>query len=357
MDLGQARFGLYLRPNNIHENMRHAKIAEKMGWDSVWKSDHFSIGGFKITKPEVWTTLTSAGLSTDNMQVGSCVMCQHRAHPVKSAQMLATVDQALKGRVMVGIGAGEAENVVPIGGSTKGWVERLRESIEIMKALWARDEGEEAYVNYDGKFFKLSKSYIQITPYQKRGPPIYIGAFEPKMLKLAGEVGDGWIPFGHSPKTYAETLNGPIKTAAEAAGRSLDDIYTLHESGIKIGDDDSVRQAALEEARRVIVLIPALFKHVVPQATHPGVTYTMVYGHKPERDPDVFAKAGEQIPEETALKHTFWGTPDDIIETTEQFIKAGCRHFIWGPRDPTEVESVVKIVGEKILPYFTEHRK
>jgi len=356
MDLGQARFGLYLRPTNIREQIRHAKVAEKYGWDSVWKQDHFSIRGPTLTKPEVWSTLLAAGLSTITLHVGSCCTCQHRAHPVKLAQTIASVDQAVKGRVLVGIGAGEAENVEPIGLSTKGWVERLREVIEIMKALWAREEGKEAYVNYDGQFFNLSKSYIQETPYQKGGPPVFIGAFGPKMLRLVGEIADGWIPFAHSPETYRDTLNGPIKKAAEAAGRSLTEIYPCHESGIKIGDDDSVRDAALFEARRILILNPAIFKQVLPGFEHPGWQYTMAYGSEDVRDPQVLADVADQIPEELALKHTFWGTPDELIETTEQFLKVGCQHFVWGPRDPSEVEPVVKIVGKKIIPYFKDHR-
>jgi len=357
VDLGQARFGLYLRPNKVPTHMHHAKLAEKHGWDSIWKNDHYSIGGPMITKPEVWTTLTAAGLSAPSLSAGSCVMCQHRAHPVKLAQMIATADQALNGRVLVGIGAGEAENLVPLGISTKGWVEKLKEVIEIMKGLWAREEGQEGFVNYDGQFFTLKKSYIQVTPHQKGGPPIYIGAFSPKMLKLTGELGDGWIPFGHSPKTFKETLNGPIKKAAKAAGRSLTEIIPCHESGIKIGDDESIKQAALNEARRVIVLNPPLLKLVAPEAKHPGRIYTMAYGSFEKRDPEIFATAGEQIPEDIALKHTFWGTPDQLIETTEQFLNAGCRHFVWGPRNSAEVESVVKIVGEQVLPYFKEHRE
>ena len=357
MDIRQVRFGFYLRDNKVPTQMYHAKLAEKYGWDSVWYYDHFSIGGPTMMKPEVWSTLLAAGLNTEKVSLGSCVMCQHRAHPVKLAQTIATVDQTLNGRVMVGIGAGEVENLVPIGISTLGWVERLREVIEIMKSLWAREEGKEGYVNYEGQFFKLSKSYIQVTPAQPGGPPIYIASFGPKMLQLTGELGDGWIPFGHSPKTFAETLNGPIKKAAEAAGRSLADIVPIHESGIKIGDDQSARQAALNEARRVIILNPPLLKMVAPEAKHPGRVYTMAYGSYSARDPEIFAKAGEQIPEEVALQHTLWGSPDQLIETTENFIQAGCQHFVWGPRVAAEAEQVIKDVGEKVLPYFKEHRR
>ena len=39
VDLGQARFGLYLRPNKVPTHMHHAKLAEKHGWDSIWKND------------------------------------------------------------------------------------------------------------------------------------------------------------------------------------------------------------------------------------------------------------------------------------------------------------------------------
>ena len=350
----KIRFGVQVRTGPLSDVVQQSILCEKSGFDSVWHPDHL-IGGHPASVwPELYTTLTMMGINTSRVTVGSAVTDSLRRHPATIAQSLATVDNILGGRTALGIGAGEAMNLIPFGISMRNLYRKLREAILIIKLLWTVDQSKPA--NFEGHFYRLKKAFLQIEPCRKAHPPIYVGAFGPKMLEMTGELADGWIPFSHTPETYKKCLNGPIKRGAEKACRSLSEIEPAFLPLTSISRDyDQAKKDVERAAKRFLVLLPSVLKMIAPQVEHPGAPYTLTrwMGHLRKEDMKVISEIAEEVPTELALKTVIWGTPDDCIGQIENFIEAGCRHFIFGIRGKNLYEAI-QLLGTKVVSYFKE---
>ncbi|MHA1833143.1 MAG: LLM class flavin-dependent oxidoreductase, partial [Candidatus Baldrarchaeia archaeon] len=214
------RFGCFLPipAAPVDRLFKIAKVNEEAGFDSIWVPDHilFIPPG---TVPEAWSMLSATAMITNKAILGTCVSDPHRYNPAVLAQKVATVDQISGGRVILGIGAGEAMNLEPFGIEWRKPVSKLVEAVKIIRKLWA---GE--IVTYEGEFWRYKEAFLQITPVNGK-VPIYFGANSPRTLKLTGEMADGWLSIPLSPKLYEKRLEY-VKEGAEKAGRSLEQIDT-----------------------------------------------------------------------------------------------------------------------------------
>jgi phthiodiolone/phenolphthiodiolone dimycocerosates ketoreductase len=345
------RFGAQVQAGSLDKIVEQCILCEKLNFDSVWYPDHM-VGGDPSTQwPEIYTTLTMMGINTSKVIVAPLATDCLKRHPSVIAQTLATIDHIAGGRTALGIGAGEAMNITPYGIPIDNLYSRLKEALQVMNLLWAADPENPA--TFEGRFYKLDSAFLQMKPVQQPHPPIYIGAFGPRMLEMTGEFGDAWIPFSHTPESYQKCLNGPIKKGAERAGRSLSEIEPAFLGATSISNDHEQARKDIERAaKRFLVLLPNVLQMVAPQIKHPGNPHTLVHwmSHLKAEDMKVISETAEQIPSELALQTVFWGTPDDCIGQVEKFYKAGCRHVIFGlrGRDPN---SSIQLLS-KVVAYF-----
>ncbi|UCE29039.1 MAG: LLM class flavin-dependent oxidoreductase [Candidatus Bathyarchaeota archaeon] len=349
------RFGAQVQAGPFSKIVEQCVLCEKLGFDSVWYPDHMVGGNPSIQWPELFTTLTTMGINTSKVTVASLATDPLKRHPSVIAQSLATIDGIVGGRTALGIGAGEAMNLAPYGIPISNLYGKLREAIQVIKLLWTASHENPA--KFEGSFFSLSDAFLQIKPIRKPHPPIYVGAFGPRMLEMTGELGDGWIPFSHTPETYRKCLNGSIKKGAEKAGRTLSDIEPAFLAATSISNDrEQARKGIERAAKRFLVLLPRVLQMVAPQIKHPGDAYALAYwmGRLKAEDMKVISDIAEQIPTDIALRTVFWGTPDDCVEQVESFIKAGCRHIIFGLRgkDPG---AAIRLLSE-VVSYFGERK-
>lgn len=358
VDYSKVRFGVQIRPGSLSDLVHQTVLCEKIGFDSVWWMDHLIGGAPTSTWPELYTAMTMMGLNTSRVAIGSAITDVLRRHPSIVAQSIASVDSATNGRAVLGLGAGEAMNLVPFGIPAEDLYGRLREGIQVIKMLWEADGTNRA--NFDGKFYQLKGAYMQSKPTRKPGPPIYVGAFGRKMMEMAGELADGWIPFGHTPETYRAALEGPVSLGLQRAGKpvsgfdaGLVPIATVSKSR------DEARAVAEPIAKGVLAQLPPLVERLVPTLKHPGFDYTLAGFMGPVAsagDSQALTEFTKQIPSEVALKTVIWGTPDDCISQIDQFVKAGCKHFVFAVRGPN-TEHVMKLFAVEVLPYFWNLRK
>lgn len=356
MNNRKIRFGVQVRIGPISEIVEQSVLCEKFGFDSIWYPDHFIGGNPAYMWPELITSLTMMGINTSKVTVGSAATDALKRHPATIAQSFATLDHIVGGRTALGIGAGEAMNLIPFGISMTNLYTKLKEAIQVIKHLWKAAFGKPA--NFKGKFYRLTDAFLQVKPIMKPHPPIYIGSFKPKMLELTGKLGDGWMPFSHTPKTYNKYLYGPIKSAAEKAGRSLSEIEPALLPATSISKDHDKAKKRIEgAAKRFLVLLPDILEEVAPKVKHPGPRYTLVYwkGRIEKENFEIISKTAEEVPSKVALKTVIWGTPDDCIGQVEKFIKAGCRHIIFGIRG--DFREAISLLGNGVISYFKEKEK
>jgi coenzyme F420-dependent glucose-6-phosphate dehydrogenase len=142
------------------------------------------------------------------------------------------------------VGTGEALNEIAVSGMA--WPEfkerfaRLREAVELMRALWTGED-----VDFAGEYYRLVGASIYDRP--ERPVPVYIAAGGPVVAKYAGRAGDGFIcTSGKGMELYTDKLVPAVADGARDAGRSAEQID--HTIEIKVSYDRD-RAAALENTR------------------------------------------------------------------------------------------------------------
>lgn len=186
--------------------------------DSIWTPEFTDLATASPSPHRHLDAMAVAGAAaalTKNVPIATSVVDTVRRHPAMLAQTALTLDHLSKGRFILGVGSGEAENTVPYGFDFSKPVGRFEEALQVIRLLWESD----GPVDFEGQFFKLHHARMDTELYEGKCPPIWVGAGGPRMLDITGRCADGWWPAGAwTPEQYAEKL-GIIRASAEKAGR------------------------------------------------------------------------------------------------------------------------------------------
>ncbi len=192
--------------------------AERHGFELVAVSDHFQPwrhhGGHA---PNSIVYLSALGALTERVLLTTSVLTPTlRYQPAVIAHAFATLACLNPGRVVLGIGSGEAMNESPAIGvewpKFKERSERLAESVALMRRLWTEER-----VTFEGKYYRTVNATIYDRPSEPI--PIYIAAGGPKAAALVGEIGDGFIVTSGKGEELYDTLLDGLAAGAERAGR------------------------------------------------------------------------------------------------------------------------------------------
>ncbi|MDP2727054.1 MAG: LLM class flavin-dependent oxidoreductase [Dehalococcoidia bacterium] len=303
----------------------------QMGWhpQSIWKPDIADIAKFQKS-PDVYFDVVAAmaaiGVVTNRVQLGTAVTDCFRRHPAMLAQAWLTLSHITKGRAILGIGAGEAENNEPYGTPYAKPASRLEEFIKVVRLLWENDEP----VSYDGKFWKLRDAVLGMHPYEEKCPPIWVAALGPKMLDITGRLADGWMPMKQEVKDYGRKL-ATIRQVAQAAGRDPAKItagmfvqYVIAET-----HEESHRMVNAPLVKAYVLLEPlATFERF--GARHPfGDNFNGLRDYIPSRyGRQEVLEALDKVPSEVAEYGISHGTPADIAAELEAYVEQGLQHVL-----------------------------
>jgi phthiodiolone/phenolphthiodiolone dimycocerosates ketoreductase len=322
------------------------RLARLFGARSFWVQDHFM--GFIPAK--VWTpAVTEAAKAIhspdayfDPLQilaltasrirgcdVGTLVTEAIRRHPMSIAQSFVTLDHISRGHAVLGIGNGERENVEPYGLPWEKQVARLEEALTIIRLLW---ESGGRPVSYTGRFWTLRDAIFNLPLYQGRPPRIWIAAHAPRMLRLTGRFGDGWVPAVRvEADEYARRL-GTIRAAAAEAGRPFDHFVPGQTLLTAIGESkaqilDLVMKSRLGAALALLLPAEAWRAHGKP---HPlGDDHKGFIDIVPPRVTDAqLDQAMRDFTPEMIDAALFAGSPAEICEQVAPLVAAGARHLI-----------------------------
>jgi coenzyme F420-dependent glucose-6-phosphate dehydrogenase len=189
-----------------------AVYADELGFRTVWFGDHifpwFHSGNRSAF---VWPVLSVVLEKTRDIKVGPCVTVPigARYHPAIVAQAAATLDNMYPGRVLLGVGSGEALNEAPFWNDKwPKWSERmdrLTEGIRLMRMMW---DSKEPF-SFQGKYFSSDFFHLYTKP---RGRiPLYFSAIGKRAARLAGVHADHLITL--SPRNDLQTMTEVILPA------------------------------------------------------------------------------------------------------------------------------------------------
>jgi coenzyme F420-dependent glucose-6-phosphate dehydrogenase len=329
LKLGYKASAEQFSPRDLVE---YAVAAEAHGFESVTESDHFQPwrheGGHA---PFSLAWMAAVGERTSRISIGTSVMTPtFRYNPAVIAQAFATMGCLYPGRILLGVGTGEALNEIATGFRGAGeqdWPEfkerfaRLREAIRLMRQLWTEDR-----VDFEGEFYSTHGASIYDRP--DAPIPVYVAAGGPLVARYAGREGDGFIcTSGKGMGLYTDELLPAVAEGAAATGRDADAIDRMIE--IKLSyDPDPV--AALENTRFWAPL--ALSKEQKHDIT----------------DPIEMERAADALPiEQIASRWIVGSDPDEVVAGIRQYIDAGLNHLVF--HDPRQDQARFQELFERDL--------
>jgi probable F420-dependent oxidoreductase len=229
-----------------------AQHAEAVGFDSLWLCDHLlydfgAVAGMSGVPPwgmwECWSMLSSVAAVTTRIELGSFVSCTSFRNPTLLAKMADTVDEISGGRLILGLGAGYHETEFrAFGYPFDHRVGRFEEALQIIHALLRKGE-----IDFHGKYYDAARCELRPRGPRRRGPPILIGAFQPRTLRLAAQYADYW---SGAFVNQAERL-APAREAVDAAC-------------IKVGRDPKT----LQRTSLILVDLPGGYTRPYADALH-----------------------------------------------------------------------------------------
>ncbi|MFW9916672.1 MAG: LLM class flavin-dependent oxidoreductase [Candidatus Thorarchaeota archaeon] len=182
-------FGVGL-PTSRHsqETLQLAMDAEKVGFGQVWIGDHYH-------SRNPFLLLATIAAHTRRIKLCTGITNPFQISPAVLASMTATLDELANGRVLLGLGAGDEITLNQIGVYPANPVSAMRQCISTIRELW---EGK----TISGPIgpFQWNDVRLKITP--QRRLPVFIGAQNTRMVRLAFEMGDGLVMNASSPLDY-----------------------------------------------------------------------------------------------------------------------------------------------------------
>lgn len=338
--------GLYVPANPPLGTIRaYVLFARLMRLDSVMTEDHFQsflptaiwdedfswLAAQSPTPHELFDYQALLGYLASRvggLRTGVVVTEPSRRHPVLIAQTMLTLSHMTRRAPILGIGAGERENVEPYGLDFSRPVGKLEEALQIIRACLT----SQGPIHFQGEHYRLDGAVMDLKAPKGKTPEVWVGARGPRMLRLTGEYGDGWYPnMIATPEEYAAKL-GTVRAAAGKAGRDPQAITPSLEQYVVVAPTEQEARAMLDTKlmRFFGLLLPAdVWRGAGSE--HPfGEDFRGFVDFVPERyDRKTLEDAIAVVPTELVSEGPLmWGTPEQVASRLRAFGEAGLRHVV-----------------------------
>jgi F420-dependent oxidoreductase-like protein len=212
---------------------RVGKVAEEVGFDSLWVFDHFHT----VPTPEIetvfeaWTAIAGLARDTSRIRLGQMVTCNGYRNPALLAKIASTVDVMSHGRAICGLGAGWYEHEWRAYGygfpETPDRMRAFREAVEIVIKMWTDEKA-----TFKGSYYSIDGAINEPKGVQKPHIPLWLGGGgEQVTLKLVAKHGDG-CNFGNGKpelfrqkldvlRQHCQTLNRDINTITRSTNLNI----------------------------------------------------------------------------------------------------------------------------------------
>ncbi len=315
------------------ELLGFAQLAESLGFDSVFVSDHFQPwrhhGGHA---PFSIAWLGALGAGTRRIVMGTSVLTPtFRYHPSVVAQAFATLGSLFPDRIILGLGTGEALNERPATGLE--WPEqrertrRFREALTLIQRLWSDER-----VTFEGEYYRTHQATLYDRP--EHPVPLYIAAAGPVLARLAGEQAQGLIcTSGKDLSLYGATLLPALAEGSAQARRPPHAVEQMIE--MKVSFDSDPRRA-LEDTR-----------HWAALALSPEEKMRV-------HDPIEMERLADALPAERAASRWIVSSdPEAQVAGIAPYVEMGFTHLVFHAPGADQAR-FLRLYAREVLPRLRE---
>lgn len=256
-------------------------------------------------------------------RMGTSVTDPIRRSAADLARAWLSLHHVTGGNVVLGIGAGESNNLLPIG-EPRASVSRLDDCLEAIRVAWSADG---ARITHQGRFHKWEGATFP-PPLKGTVPPIWVAAQGPKACGVAGRWADGWIHI-HQDFTAWKNAAELVAAGAESAGKDPEAmVRSLSILGVLISSREMYERACSSEVVRALVLTLPGAAWTAAGASHPfgddfeGTSSKELHFFETER----FAESNKAVTPEVLERLMPCGPAEQVAEVLEPFIRQGVSH-------------------------------
>ena len=343
MRFGTFVFSISHDPSEDHQvienTLREVELAEAIGFDAVWLTEHHFDGAVAYADPLVFGA--AVAMRTRRVRIGFAVVEMALHHPIRLAVQTSLLDNLSRGRLIVGTGRGSAYNefeYLGFGTTMDEGRQMMAEAEDLLVKAWTGED-----VEHKGKYWHLSFPRLRPPPYQKPHPPLVRACIgEASMLEMA-RIGRPVLIGVQTLDTLRQRLHRYTDTMLQAG---------FEKEAVENALDQTWAQRALyvadshEEALDVATKALKRYRHHLDEARR---RYNP--GGLPPRKPGTPPSPNEMV------EHAFLaGTPKRVAEQVAALREVGVRNLLLnvnvGQIPPEQVEHSMKLFGEKVLPMF-----
>jgi probable F420-dependent oxidoreductase len=226
---GLTIFSSGFGPERFERAQDLARSAEAAGFTTVWASELYNRSATIL--------MASLAAATERCSIGSSIAYGVGRTPLVWAAEARDLDELSGGRLILGLGNGNAgmmENWHGVSGEAPAV--RMEELIEVLRKLWRLDQGP---VHHDGRFYRVHLNPTSDTPPPLRPRlPIYAAGINPRMVQAVGRVADGLIGHPMFTKLYLDEVVRPaLEAGAAKAGRDPAEVELAGILMCAVGED------------------------------------------------------------------------------------------------------------------------
>lgn len=323
----------------IENTLREVELAEAIGFDAVWLTEHHFDGAVAYADPLVFGA--AVAMKTQRVRIGFAVVELALHHPVRLAVQTALLDHLSQGRLIVGTGRGSAYNAyeyIGFGTTLETGNEMLPEAEELLVKAWTSED-----VRHEGRFWQVAFPELRPRPYQQPHPPLVRACISEASVGAMAKIGRPVLIGIQTVETLRHRLQLYRNTMLEAGFSSEDVEQALDQTWAQRGLYVCEHEAeALETADMALKRYRA---HLLEarQKYNPG--------GEPSRTPSQAPTAAEMV------EHAFLvGSTERIIDQIAELREAGVRNLLLnvnvGQLPHEKVARSMRLFGDKVLPRF-----
>ena len=306
------RVALYLQDKHpLREGMELAQYAESKGFEAVWQAES------RLVRDAIVPMAAFAAV-TKRLKVGSGVINNWTRNPAIIAATFLTLDDLAPDRVICGIGAWWDPLAKQVGIDRAKPLVAMREVITVVRKLLRMER-----VTFKGEYVHVKDIQLDVVHGRRepRNVPIMIGATGMQMMEMAGEIADGVVLNYCVPPDYNDEALKHLKRGVEKAKRRWEDVDRPQLVVCSVHKD---RKKALDGARELLTQYLAQQPHIAKASNvDPGIVKKIqaILGWPATREQ--IQKAMPLVPDDLVKRITASGTPDDVQEKVQEYLKRG----------------------------------